>query len=70
MYVQGLGTKTDPEYAYALITAASLAGDNRGRDLVPSLERLLSSQQISAAKARAAALQTSQSVTTAAALAP
>jgi len=71
MYANGRGTTADPEYAYALITAASLAGDNRGREILPSLEHLLSPAQIMAAKARAQNLRsTSQSVIAAASLAP
>jgi Sel1 repeat len=53
MYAQGRGTKVDAEYAYSLITAASMAGDDRGGDLLSSLKRLLSPEQIAAAKARA-----------------
>lgn len=59
MYSQGRGLKADPEYAYALVTAAALAGDDRGRELLSSLEGVLSPQQISTAKARAATLQSS-----------
>jgi uncharacterized protein len=56
MYAQGRGVKPDLEYAYALITAASLAGDTRGRELLSVLEGHLSTQQITRAKARAASL--------------
>lgn len=71
MYAQGRGGKRDLQYAYALATAASLAGDNRGSELLRSLERSLSAQQISTAKAQAKALQpNAQSITTASMLAP
>jgi TPR repeat protein len=53
MYADGLGTPKDPEAAYVWITSASLGGDARGRDLLPSLEALLSPQQISTARERA-----------------
>jgi uncharacterized protein len=70
MYANGRGTKPDPEYAYALVTAATLAGDHRGDYLLGSLEHVLSPKQISAAKARAARLQSVSQSVTAASLAP
>jgi TPR repeat protein len=56
MYAQGRGAKPDLEYAYTLLTAASLAGDTRGRELLSSIEGHLSTRQITSAKARAASL--------------
>jgi uncharacterized protein len=57
MFAQGRGIKPDLEYAYVLITAATLAGDSRGRELLSSIEGHLSTQQITSAKARAASLR-------------
>ncbi|HEY7096789.1 MAG TPA: tetratricopeptide repeat protein [Terriglobales bacterium] len=56
MYAQGLGTKEDKETAYAWLWAASLAGDQRGRDLLTSLEGTLQPKQVSAARDRARTL--------------
>ena len=72
MYAQGRGTKPDPEYAYSLLISASQAGDNRGRELLNSIERSLSPEQMNGAKARAAANSQSASapLTTVTALAP
>jgi len=53
MYANGLGAPKDPAAAYAWVASASLAGDRRGEYLLPSLELLLTPQQISAAKQRA-----------------
>jgi len=57
MYAQGRGVKPDLEYSYVLTTAASLAGDNRGSELLSLLERRLSPEQLKNAKARAFTLQ-------------
>jgi hypothetical protein len=57
MYAQGRGIKPDLEYAYTLITAATLAGDTRGRELLSSIEGRLSTQQKTSAKNRAASLR-------------
>jgi TPR repeat protein len=65
MCAQGRGTNADPEHAYALITAASLAGDDRGRELATSLERVLSEEQIANARSRAANLPKSSRAVTA-----
>jgi TPR repeat protein len=62
MYAQGRYVKADLEYAYTLSTAASLAGDNRGRELLSLLEGRLSTQQITRAKARAATLRSNSPV--------
>jgi TPR repeat protein len=70
MYAQGRGTKADPEYAYTLLTAASKAGDDRGRELAASLERTLSAKQIADAKSRAADLQVSSRAMTATEMEP
>jgi uncharacterized protein len=56
MYAEGQGTEKDPEAAYAWITAASLAQDPRGSDLLRSLETVLSPQQIARARQRATSL--------------
>ena len=56
MYAYGLGTSKDPAAAFIWITAASLAGDPRGRGLLSSLEPLLTPQQISVARDRASHL--------------
>ena len=57
MYAQGRGVKPDLEYAYTLLTAACLAGDGRGRELLSAIEGHLSTQQITSAKARATTLR-------------
>jgi hypothetical protein len=62
MYARGRVVKADVERAYTLITAASLAGDSRGNELLSLLERHLSTQQISRAKARAAGLRSSSAL--------
>jgi TPR repeat protein len=53
MYAEGMGTPKDPEAAYALLTAASMAGDQRGRDMVAKLEAQLTPQQIAHARQQA-----------------
>jgi uncharacterized protein len=53
MYAEGRGTKKDPEAAYAWIAAATAAGDPRGKELLHSLEQVLSAKQIAGASARA-----------------
>jgi hypothetical protein len=69
MYAQGRGAKADLVYAFALVTAASTAGDKRGDELQTALEHHLSAAQLREAKKRAAAMQTNPPITTAA-LAP
>ena len=59
MYAQGVGVTRNPETAYALILSAELAGDQRGHYLLPSLETLLSPQQISVARQRAGSASSS-----------
>src|SRR4029077_9516424 len=56
MYAQGQGTGKDPEAAYAWITAASLAQDPRGSDLLRSLDTVLKPEQIASARQRAHSL--------------
>jgi TPR repeat protein len=56
LYSQGRGTTKDLEAAYSWITAAVVAGDPRGKDLLQSLERSLSSDQLARARRRAATL--------------
>jgi TPR repeat protein len=56
MYAEGRGTAKDPEAAYAWITAASLAQDPRGKDLLRSLETVLKPEQIARARQRASSL--------------
>ena len=53
MYAEGMGTQKDPEAAYAWLTSASLAGDQRGRDMVPRLEAEMTPQQIAEAREQA-----------------
>ncbi len=53
MYAAGLGTPKNPEAAYTWITSATLAGDQRGQYLIPSIEALLTTQQIAEARERA-----------------
>ena len=57
MFAEGLGTKKDPEAAYLWITAATMGGDQRGRDRLQVLEARLTPAQISAARDRAGQLQ-------------
>jgi TPR repeat protein len=59
MYAQGRGTAKDPVAAYSWITAAALAGDPRGGDLLYSLERSLSAKQKAQAKQQASTLRRS-----------
>jgi hypothetical protein len=53
MYAEGLGTQKDLETAYAWVLSASRAGDVRGKDLLASLEGLLTPEQISEAQSLA-----------------
>jgi len=57
MYAEGRGTKKDAEAAYSWISAAALAGDPRGRELLHSLESTLSVEQIARARQRAEGLR-------------
>jgi TPR repeat protein len=62
MLAEGRGTAKDPETAYSWIQAAYRAGDNRGQDLMRSLESRLSSQQLQRAKERAEKLRAESEV--------
>jgi TPR repeat protein len=53
MYSVGRGTAKDLETACAWITAATLAGDERGRDLLHSIETQLSAAQLANVRERA-----------------
>ena len=53
MYAEGRGTQQDRQTAYAWIRAASLAGDPRGSDLLHSLEKVLSPEQLVRAQEQA-----------------
>jgi TPR repeat protein len=57
MYAEGRGTIRDLETAYIWITAATSAGDVRGRYLLESVERRLTADQVVRAKERAQELQ-------------
>jgi TPR repeat protein len=50
MYSTGRGTKRDLVTAYTWISAASLAGDERGHDLLQSIGSQLSASQMAQAK--------------------
>jgi uncharacterized protein len=56
MYSQGIAVTRDPETAYSLILSSSLARDPRGEYLLPSIEAVLSPQQVLAARKRAASV--------------
>ncbi len=58
MYSTGRGTAKDLVAAYGWITAASIAGDNRGSDLLRSLGSQLSADQIAQGKENARKLST------------
>jgi hypothetical protein len=70
LYAAGKGTRKDPEAAYAWITAASLAGDLRGSELLHSLEKTLDAGQVMRAKRRAQSLRTPSTEQLAQALTP
>ena len=57
MYAEGIGTKRDLATAYMWLTAASLGGDQRGRERLVALEARLNSAQVSEARERAQQLQ-------------
>jgi TPR repeat protein len=57
MYDEGRGTQRDRQTAYAWISAASLAGDPRGNDLLHSLQKVLSPEQIVRAQEQAGRLR-------------
>jgi TPR repeat protein len=57
MCAEGRGTTKDPEAAYIWITAATSAGDLRGRYLLESVERRLTADQVVRARERAQKLQ-------------
>jgi TPR repeat protein len=69
MYAEGIGTKRDLEAAYMWLSAASLAGDQRGRDRLSALEASLTPSQVSEARERAQQLQIGRRQLTARALA-
>jgi TPR repeat protein len=56
LYSEGRGTPKDREAAYSSITAATMAGDPRGNDLLHSLEKSLRPEQIKRACQRASSL--------------
>lgn len=53
LYLAGLGTPKDREAAYSWIFAASLAGDDRGKEYLTELEKTLTSEQLARAKDKA-----------------
>jgi TPR repeat protein len=57
MYAEGRGTQQDRQTAYAWISAASLAGDPRGNDLLHSLQKVLSPEQLVRAQEQAERLR-------------
>jgi len=56
MLSEGRGGRKDIESAYSWIAAADMAGDNRGKELLRSLEGKLSQEQLEHSKKRAAEL--------------
>jgi len=70
LYSQGRGTHRDPEVALAWVMAASLSGDQRGKELFDSLVAQLSSEQVAAARKQALApeAKTERSLSSAAVL--
>jgi uncharacterized protein len=58
MYAQGRATAVDLQAAYTWIMAASMAGDQRGRDLAAQLEQRLNATQKAQASKQAHELQT------------
>jgi TPR repeat protein len=52
MFAEGRGTRKDAEAAYAWVAAASLAGDQRGEELLRSLESRLTREQLQRAQKR------------------
>jgi uncharacterized protein len=57
LQAEGRGTPKDLEAAYSWITAAAMAGDPRGNDLLDSLEKDLTAEQIARARQRASSLR-------------
>ena len=53
MYAQGRGTRKDMEAAYAWVSAAVVAGDNRGKELMGELQAKLKSDQKKRAESKA-----------------
>jgi TPR repeat protein len=53
MYAEGRGTRKDSVAAYSWISAAANAGDPRGKELLHSLEKVLTEEQISLAREQA-----------------
>jgi uncharacterized protein len=68
MLAEGRGTPRDLENGLAWIVAASIAGDNRGEEMLQSLERQLTAQQLKRAKEHGRTLrqQPNQAMTAAA----
>jgi uncharacterized protein len=56
MLSEGRGGRKDVETAYAWIAAAEMSGDNRGQELLRTLESKLTKEQLEQSKKRAAEL--------------
>lgn len=63
LYANGRGTQRNPDAAYDSLLAATQAGDQRGQDLLRSLEMALTAEQIERAKARVRSGQAPQPTT-------
>jgi TPR repeat protein len=57
MYAEGRGITKDPQTAYFWISAATAAGDSRGRELQHILEQQLNAKQIAETQERVNRLQ-------------
>jgi TPR repeat protein len=53
MYSAGRGTNKDPETAYSWVSAASIAADPRGKELLHALEKVLTPEQVARSRDRA-----------------
>jgi len=53
MYASGRGTARDPGAAYPWVSAATMADDPRGKELLHSLEKILTPAQIAKGQERA-----------------
>jgi uncharacterized protein len=60
LYANGRGTAKNLVAAYAWISAATAAGDARGKDLLSSLEKLLTPQQLAYGREQAERLRGSE----------
>jgi hypothetical protein len=58
----GFGTEKNPQAGYDSLLAAVQAGDQRAQELLPSVERMLSAEQVERAKAQ---VRSGQKVSTA-----